>query len=87
MGLIKEVLLLPVAPVRVTFWVSERITEEVNRSTRGKAAGVERLDQIREADESGEIDQDKAKALEEEVLEQQLARADDETKTKKDDFR
>lgn len=85
MGVIKELLLLPVAPVRLTAWVSERIAEDVDRSTYGQSAGVEQLDQIEEARASGELGGRQAEALEEEVLEQQLTRAGGQAATRKGD--
>jgi hypothetical protein len=73
-GLIKELVLLPVAPLRGTIWVAEKISEQAEREHLSESAGVEQIDQIGEARERGEINEDRAEEAEEEVLERQLSR-------------
>jgi hypothetical protein len=73
--IIKALLLLPVAPLRGTMWVAEKITEQVEREHFSEAAGVRQLDEIEQARARGELDEDGAAALEEQVLERQLTRA------------
>lgn len=72
MGLMKELALLPVAPLRFTVWVAEQVTDEVNRSEFSAGAGVQKLEEIEEARAKGEIDDERARELEGQVLEQQL---------------
>ena len=75
MGLMKELLLLPAAPLRGTIWVAEKVTEQVEREHFSEAAGVRQLEQIDQARQRGELDPEEAEALEEKVLERQLSRA------------
>lgn len=72
MGLMKELALLPVAPLRFTVWVAEQVTDEVDRSEYSAGAGVQKLEEIEEARAKGEIDEERARELEGQVLEQQL---------------
>jgi gas vesicle protein GvpG len=72
-GLIKELVLLPVAPLRFTVWVSEKVAEEADREQYSTGAGVQQLEEIEEAREKGELDEEKAAELEGEVLQQQMA--------------
>lgn len=72
MGLMKELALLPVAPLRFTVWVAEQVTGEVDRSEYSAGAGVQKLEEIEEARAKGEIDEERARELEGQVLEQQL---------------
>ena len=75
MGLIKELVLLPLAPFRGTMWVAERIADQVEQERYGGAGTVERLDQLEQAKASGELDEREAAEREEEMLEEQLVRA------------
>ena len=75
MGLIKELVLLPVAPLRFTVWVSEKVAEEADREQYSTGAGVQQLEAIEEARESGELDEEEAAELEGKVLEQQMTPA------------
>jgi hypothetical protein len=74
-SLIKELLLLPIAPVRGTLWVAERITDEVEREHSSGGAAVEQLDQVEEAKESGEVDEKEAEERQDQIVERQLVRA------------
>jgi hypothetical protein len=76
MGLIKELVLLPVAPLRGTIWVAEKVAEQVEEQEYSDAAGVQKLEEIAEARERGDLDEEEARKLEEQVLESQIARAD-----------
>jgi hypothetical protein len=76
MGLIKEILLLPVAPVRGTLWVAEQIQDQVEQERYSSGAAVQRLDELEAAKERGELDEQEAEEREEQVLSEQLARAD-----------
>ena len=75
MGLIKELILLPSAPLRGTIWVAEKVTEQVEREHFSPAAGVRQLDRIAEARERGEIDEREARELEAQVLDAQMSRS------------
>lgn len=82
MGLIKELVLLPVAPLRFTVWVSEKVAEEADREQYSTGAGVQKLEAIEEAREKGELDEEQAAELEGKILEQQMTPA---TPTAKDE--
>jgi hypothetical protein len=71
-GLMKELLLLPVAPVRGTLWVAERIGDEVERGQRSGGAAVEQLDEMERAKERGELDEQEAAERQEQIVEQQV---------------
>jgi hypothetical protein len=70
--MIKELLLLPVAPVRGTMWVAERIADEVDREQYSGGAAVKELDQIEEAQKRGELDEQEAAERQEEIVEEQI---------------
>ena len=69
MGVLKEILLLPAAPVRGTVWVAERVLEEAEHQYYNPAVirqELERVDALRDA---GEIDDDEAEEWEDQLLE------------------
>lgn len=70
MGLIKEIVLLPVAPVRFTVWVAEQMAEEADRRQRSPAARVQRLKEIDEGRRRGELDEEEAAERESAILEE-----------------
>jgi hypothetical protein len=71
-GLIKELVLLPVAPVRGTLWVAEKIADEVDREQYGGGAAVQELEQIERAEATGDLDEREAAERQEQVIEQQI---------------
>jgi hypothetical protein len=73
-GLIKELVLLPVAPVRFTIWVAEKVADEVHREQYSSGANVQQIDQIEEAREKGELDEQEAEEIEGEIIEQRVSR-------------
>lgn len=75
MGLIKEIVLLPAAPVRFSTWVASKVAEQAEREHFSTGAGVRRLQEIERAREQGRIGEDEAAELEGQVLEQQLQAA------------
>jgi hypothetical protein len=75
LGLIKELALLPAAPLRFTVWVADKVAEETDRSEYSPAAGVQKIEEIEEKRERGEIGEDEAAEIEGEILEQQVERA------------
>jgi hypothetical protein len=83
-GLIKELVLLPVAPLRFTVWVAEQVADEADRQQYSVGAGVQQLDELEEAREKGELDEEEAEELEGEVIEQQLSGAPSTTKQEED---
>jgi hypothetical protein len=72
-GLIKELVLLPVAPLRFTVWVAEQVAEEADRQQYSTGAGVQQLDEIAEAREKGELSEEDAEELEGEVIEKHVS--------------
>lgn len=75
MGLMKELVLLPVAPVRGTLWVADRIADEIEREHGGGAAAVRELEQVEEAQRRGELDEREAAERQERIVEEQLMRS------------
>jgi hypothetical protein len=73
MGLIKELLLLPVAPVRFTGWVAEQVEKEAERERYSAGAGVQQLLKIEEAREKGEFNEEEAEELEGQIIEEQIS--------------
>jgi hypothetical protein len=74
-GLFKELALLPAAPLRFTVWVADKVTEEAERKEYSPAAGVQKIEEVEEERERGEIGEEEAAEVEGEILEQQVARA------------
>jgi hypothetical protein len=74
-GLIKELVLLPVAPLRFTVWVADKVADEADREQYSMGAGVQQIEEIEEAREKGELDEEEAEEREGEILDQQLTRA------------
>jgi hypothetical protein len=72
MGLLTEILLLPLAPVRSVTWLAEKIRDEADRQMPmpdDLQAELEELDRLRE---SGELSPEEADLREEELLRAQL---------------
>jgi hypothetical protein len=72
-GLIKGVLLLPAAPMRGVLWVTQQITDEVNRRYYGEGAIVKELREVEDARRSGALDEAEAAKREEALLERRMA--------------
>jgi hypothetical protein len=68
MGLIKELLLLPLAPVRGTVWVAEQLAAEAERQLDPRAARRRALHELEARLAAGEIDEAEYERLEGEVL-------------------
>jgi hypothetical protein len=75
MGLIKELLLLPVAPVRGVTWVAEQVRQEAERQWSDPAVIGAELDEIQALREAGAMDDADADAREEELVERLLSSA------------
>ena len=74
MGLITGLLTLPLAPVRGTIWVAEKLLEEAEREL-DEPANVElQLAEAERSYERGQISQDEYEQLEDELLRRLIAR-------------
>jgi hypothetical protein len=73
MGLISSILLLPLAPVRGTVWLAERIQEQAEREVYDESAVLARLMELEEARQAGEIDEEELAAEENALLEALVA--------------
>ncbi|WP_406442898.1 gas vesicle protein GvpG [Streptomyces sp. NBC_00631] len=68
MGLIKELLLLPFAPVRGSAWVVEQVVQEAERIYYDPATVRAELARLEERLEAGEIDEEEFDRAEDELL-------------------
>ena len=68
MGLIKELVLLPFAPVRASGWVIGQVLSEAERIYYDPATVRTELAQLEERLEAGEIDEEEFDRLEDELL-------------------
>jgi hypothetical protein len=68
MGLLTGLLTLPLAPVRGTMWVAERLLEEVERELNDPARVERELDEAQARYDRGEITDDELAAIEDELL-------------------
>lgn len=68
MGLLWNLVSLPLAPVRGTIWVGERVLEEAERQHYDPAAIRRKLEEVARAREAGQIGDDEADALERELV-------------------
>jgi hypothetical protein len=73
MGLITGLLTLPLAPIRGTMWIAERIQEQAEAELYDESAvqaGLLELEALREA---GEIDEDELREAEDALIERLIA--------------
>ncbi|MEU9146698.1 gas vesicle protein GvpG [Streptomyces sp. NPDC048349] len=68
MGLLKEVLLLPAAPVRGTAWVLRQVVAEAERQYYDPAVVQRELTQLVAAFEAGDMDESEFDRREDELL-------------------
>lgn len=73
MGLITNLLTLPLAPVRGVVWIAEQIQAEAERQWSDPAAVQAQLADIEAMRESGELTEDEADALEDELVQRLLS--------------
>ncbi|MFL5826109.1 MAG: gas vesicle protein GvpG [Thermoleophilaceae bacterium] len=73
MGLITGLLLLPLAPVRGTIWLAERIEEQAENELYDDSAMRDRLLELEAARETGELSDEEVDAAENELLERLVA--------------
>ena len=69
MGLLKSLVLLPLAPVRGVIWVAERVAETADRELHDPANIYGQLEELALALDTGAIDQDQYETAEAELLE------------------
>jgi len=69
MGLITGLLTLPLAPVRATTWLAERVLEEAEREYYDEGTIMAQLAEIDEARAEGTMDEEEARWAEDELLE------------------
>ena len=74
MGLITGLLTLPLAPVRGTMWIAERLLEEAEREADDPANIELQLTEAEARYERGQISQDEFERLEDELLRRLIAR-------------
>jgi hypothetical protein len=72
-GLITGLLTLPLAPVRGTIWLAERIQEHAENEMYDEGVIRAQLMEIEEAREAGEIDEEEARLAEDALLERLIA--------------
>ncbi|MER5883180.1 gas vesicle protein GvpG [Streptomyces sp. NPDC001941] len=68
MGLLSELVLLPAAPVRGTFWVLNQVVAEAERLYYDPATVRRELAELEKRLEAGEIDDDEFDRAEDELL-------------------
>jgi gas vesicle protein GvpG len=68
MGLLTGLLTLPLAPVRGTMWIAERLLEEAERELSDPAAIEQQLEAAERAHERGELTEDELADIEDELL-------------------
>jgi hypothetical protein len=71
-GLITAVLTLPLAPVRGTIWLAERIQEQAEREFYDESAIRAGLQEIEEARAAGEVDERDLDEMEDVLIERLL---------------
>ena len=76
MGLITGLLTLPLAPVRGTMWVAERLLEEAEREMNDPAHVEQELLEAEARYERGEISTDEFERIEDELLRRLTAKGD-----------
>jgi hypothetical protein len=73
MGLIAGLLTLPLAPIRATAWLGERLLEQAQAEFYSEARIRELLAEVEHARAAGELDPDEAARIEDELVERLLA--------------
>jgi len=68
MGLLTGIILLPLAPVRGTAWIAERLLEQAELEQDGERQLRLRLQELQVAHELGEIDDDEYERSEDALL-------------------
>ena len=68
MGLMREIVLAPLAPLRLTVWVSEKVAEETDRRHRSQGAVIAQMREADAAAQRGEITAEQARARQGRIL-------------------
>ena len=68
-GLMKQLVMLPVAPLRLTVWVGDKVAEQVDREQSSPEAHMRRLREIDEKRQHGELDEEQAAEAEAKIIE------------------
>jgi hypothetical protein len=71
-GLLTGLLTLPLAPVRGTIWVAERLLDEAERQLNDPEAIEQQILEAEEAFDRGELSEEEFEQIEEELLERLL---------------
>lgn len=74
MGVIKGLALVPLAPLRVTLWVSEKVAEETERQHYSQGAVVAQLREAEAAAQRGEISEQEAHEREGRIIASRMQR-------------
>jgi hypothetical protein len=74
MGLLTGLLTLPLAPVRSVAWLAERILEQAEQQMYDPVAIRRQLFEVESAREAGQLSDDEAAELENELLSRMMAR-------------
>lgn len=72
MGLLTGLLGLPLAPIRGTIWVADQVLQEAERQYYDPATIRRSLEEVEQARQRGDLNEDEARALEEELIERLL---------------
>jgi hypothetical protein len=72
-GVISTLVLLPVAPLRFTVWVADKVAEQADQQINSPEARLRRLREIDRARARGELDDDQAAELEAQVIAEAVA--------------
>lgn len=78
MGLLTGLLTLPLAPVRSVAWLAERILEQAEQQMYDPVSIRRQLAEIEAAKQAGDLSEDEAVALENELLGRMMARRSEE---------
>lgn len=74
MGLITGLVTLPLAPVRATVWIAERLLEEAERELNDPALLERQLDEAEGALARGELTQEEFDVIEDEIVRRMIER-------------
>ena len=73
MGLISGLLTLPLAPVRGTMWIAEKLQEQAEAEMYDESSIQDGLRELEAARESGELDEEEIVAAEDALIERLMA--------------
>lgn len=73
MSIITQVVLLPLAPLRFTVWVIDQVAQDADQRLNSPQAKMQRLREIEEARERGELHEEHAADLEAQIIDEAAA--------------